>query len=209
MKRLVLRPEALAGLAALSLSACTQPDHSHVFQRMEIQDDKFLPYTENDLFQDGRAMRPLMEGTVPRERLATLAIPHEGGGPSAGQPGTGNYLTKIPVEVTPELMARGHKRFDITCATCHGIVGDGDSMVAANMSLRPPPSLMNYVNRPPGYIFDVITHGHGLMASYANEIPVMDRWGVVAYVQALQRSQTASLDQVPADERGKLTGGTP
>jgi mono/diheme cytochrome c family protein len=102
------------------------------------------------------------------------------------------------------LVELGRKRFDITCATCHGPVGDGDSIVARQMALRPPPSLHLYVDKPPGYIYEVITKGFGLMASYAAEIPVRERWAVVSYVRALQISQASPLDMAPPDERAKL-----
>jgi hypothetical protein len=90
------------------------------------------------------------------------------------------------------------------CAVCHGVLGDGDSQVALNMSLRRPPSLHLYRDRPDGYIFQVISRGFGLMPSYAGSISVHDRWAVVAYVRALQLSQFASVDQLPAELRGRL-----
>jgi hypothetical protein len=72
------------------------------------------------------------------------------------------------------------------------------------MALRPPPSLHLYANKPAGYLFEVITKGFGMMASYAAELPVRERWAVVAYVRALQISQASSLDMAPPDERARL-----
>jgi mono/diheme cytochrome c family protein len=77
------------------------------------------------------------------------------------------------------------------------------------MALKPPPSLMNFADRPVGYIFEVATFGHGLMASYAAELPIKERWAVVAYVRALQRSRTATLEQAPVAERTRLEKETP
>lgn len=57
-----------------------------------------------------------------------------------------------------------------------------------------------------GHFFDVITHGFGAMSSYASRIEVGDRWAIVAYLRALQFSQNAELDDVPADERSELSG---
>jgi mono/diheme cytochrome c family protein len=169
-------------------------------QRMRHQ-PKYLPYEANPLFGDGRAMRTPPEGTVPRERLALGEI--RGGGQDGGA-----YAAKIPIPVTKELILRGQKAFDIYCATCHGYLGDGVSMVASKMGMRPPPSL--HIHRDaPGFYYEVITQGRGLMGSYANEIPPRDRWGVVAYVQALQRSQSARLDEVPPQIRQKLVEGAP
>jgi hypothetical protein len=72
------------------------------------------------------------------------------------------------------------------------------------MSLRPPPTLHKYADRPPGYIFEVITRGFGLMASYAAELTVEERWAVVAYVRALQISQNVPVNTLPADVRARL-----
>jgi len=183
-------------MAALGLlAACGAEDP---LQRMQVQ-PKYVWYNPNPIFADGRAMRTPPEGTVPRERLEKLSI-QSARGPD------GQYLTSLPVKLTPELMAQGRKRFNIVCATCHGLAGDGQSMAARNMALRPPPSihLAKYQGKPPGYFYDVITNGYGLMASYANEISDEERWAVVAYMQALQLSQNATLDKAPAAERAKL-----
>jgi mono/diheme cytochrome c family protein len=176
--------------AVMLLAGCD--DRDIILQRMTIQ-PKYLWYGSNEMFADGRAM------TVPRERLATLGI-------ESGRAENGAYVADIPVPVTQELIEKGRKQFNITCATCHGLVGDGESMVARNMALRPPPNLHlpQYQNRPAGYFYDIITNGYGLMGSYSNEIPVRERWGVVAYIRALQLSQSATVERVPAEQRQKL-----
>ena len=48
------------------------------------------------------------------------------------------------------------------------------------------------------HFYDVITNGHGVMASYANRVEPEDRWAIVAYIRALQRSQWAAQSDVPA-----------
>jgi mono/diheme cytochrome c family protein len=113
--------------------------------------------------------------------------------------------------VTRELLELGRKRFDITCATCHGPLGDGNSIVATQMSLRPPPSLLlqRYVEKPSGYLYEVATKGFGLMASYAAELDVKERWAVVAYIRALQLSQSATVEDVPPAKRGELDAPPP
>jgi mono/diheme cytochrome c family protein len=112
------------------------------------------------------------------------------------------------VPPSAELLARGRKKFDIHCAVCHGVLGDGESQIALNMSLRKPPSLhANARAAGDGWIYQVITNGFGLMGSYATELTVEDRWAVVAYVRALQLSQAASMDQVPPSAREELEGG--
>jgi mono/diheme cytochrome c family protein len=106
--------------------------------------------------------------------------------------------------VTRKLLDLGRKRYDITCGTCHGVLGDGDSIVARQMSLRPPPSLHRYIEKPAGYIYEVATKGFGMMASYAAELTVEERWAVVAYIRALQLSQNTPAADLPADVRQRL-----
>jgi mono/diheme cytochrome c family protein len=108
--------------------------------------------------------------------------------------------------VTAALLTRGRERFDIHCAVCHGRAGDGDSVVASKMSLRAPPTFHSEKLRPytPAQIFDVITNGYGYMPTYSAEIAVADRWAIAHYVKALQLSQHATVDDVPAAERSNL-----
>ncbi len=111
-----------------------------------------------------------------------------------------------PIPVSRKLLELGRKRFDITCATCHGPLGDGNSIVATQMALRPPPSLIKaqYVQKPAGYIYEVVTKGFGLMASYASELTVEERWAVVAYLRALQLAQNTPAAALPPDVRQQL-----
>jgi mono/diheme cytochrome c family protein len=160
-------------------------------------------YSGSEFHSDGMGMREPPKGTVPRERI--VLNPGLASGKIAGPNATETYVTAFPLKVDRPLLALGRKRYDITCGTCHGPVGDGDSIVAHQMSLRPPPSLHLYAQKPPGYIYDVITHGFGMMASYAGELTVRERWAVVAYVRALQLSQATPLDKAPPEAKAKLT----
>jgi mono/diheme cytochrome c family protein len=193
----------MAAWVCLLLSGCAD----EALQRMKKQ-PKGLPYRPSALFDDGRLMRDPPLHTVARERELGSAEWMTGRKASeAGGRPDGPHVQKLPVQVTPELLARGRKRFEITCAACHGFLGDGESMVARNMSLRPPPSLHALGGRPAGYLFEVQTQGYGLMPSFGQELSTSERWAVVAYVQALQRSQRASLQDAPERERAKLISG--
>jgi hypothetical protein len=167
-------------------------------------------YKESAFFDDGLSMHAPPEGTVPRERITGNAPLTTGRLPDGPIQPNGetlpHYVASIPLPVTRQLLALGQKRFNITCATCHGPLGDGNSIVARQMALRPPPSLMtqNYIEKPSGYLFEVASKGFGLMASYAAELDVQERWAVIAYIRALQLSQSASVDQVPPSKRGEL-----
>jgi len=186
MKRLLL-------LSAL----CAACGDTTIFDPMERQ-PKLRPFAANPLYEDGRAMRNPPEGTVPRERQTMRPEL------TTGRDRNGQLVEAIPVAVTKELVLRGRSRFEIHCAVCHGLLGDGDSPVGSQMSLRQPPNLHQLRNVRPGHLFQVATEGYGLMPSYAAELTPQDRWAVVAYVQALLRSQKATLADAPPDIQQKL-----
>jgi hypothetical protein len=180
----------------------------NVLDPMADRQPRAMRYRESHFYADGLSMRGPPEGTVPRERITLnprLTTGREPDGPVQpnGEP-LPHYVTTIPVPVTRKLLDLGRKRFDITCATCHGPLGDGVSIVARQMSLRPPPSLHRYVDKPSGYFYEVISKGFGMMASYAAELTVEERWAVVAYVRALQLSQLTPVAELPANERQRL-----
>jgi mono/diheme cytochrome c family protein len=158
---------------------------------------KVKAYQTNPFFPDDLGMRTPPEGTVPHGPLLPAEVAS-----GLGSDGKPVALSPIPVDV--KMLLRGRARFDVTCAACHGVLGDGESQVALNMSLRRPPSLHAYRDVPDGYIFRVITEGFGLMPSYAAEISAEDRWAIVAYVRALQLSQYATIEQVPPEVRKRL-----
>ena len=111
----------------------------------------------------------------------------------------------FPFEMTRAVMDRGHERFDIYCSPCHSRTGMGDGMIVRRGYRRPPTFHQDRLRQAaPGYIFDVITNGFGAMPDYAAQIPVPDRWAIVAYVRALQRSQQATLADVPTADRVRL-----
>jgi len=179
-------------LAALSLSACRQDMHDQ---------PRFIPLRPSGFFDDGRSERPLIEGTVARGHLNDDLALYTGKGPD------GKPLDTFPFPVTKDVVARGQERFNVYCSPCHDHTGHGDGMVVRR-GFRHPPSyhtdqIRSLAN---GYIFDVITNGFGAMPAYAAQIPVRDRWAIVSYVRALQLSQNASVNDVPAEDRGKLGG---
>jgi mono/diheme cytochrome c family protein len=197
-------PLLVLALAA-SASACID---ENILDPMADSQPRAGRYRLSKFYDDGLSMQAPPEGTVPRERIVQNAPLTTGRLPDGpiqpnGEP-LPKYVTAIPLPVTRELLELGRKRFEITCATCHGPLGDGNSIVATQMSLRPPPSLHKYTTKPSGYIYEVIVKGFGLMASYAAELDVQERWAVVAYLRALQLSQSAPVDMVPPDHRGEL-----
>ena len=192
----------------LAVAALTAACDENILDPMADRQPRAMRYKESTFYADGLSMRAPPEGTVPRERITLnprLTTGREPDGPmQANAEALPHYVTTIPVPVTRKLLELGRKRFDITCATCHGPLGDGDSIVARQMALHPPPSLHRYVEKPSGYFYEVISKGFGMMASYAAELNVEERWAIVAYIRALQLSQLTPVGELPADERQRL-----
>jgi mono/diheme cytochrome c family protein len=187
-----MRIRAAAAALPLLLAACPAWDP---MQRQQ----KYKAYQASEYHADGLAMQAPPAGTVPFHGVSDPAV-------QAGTGPDGKPVARSPLPPTPKLLALGRKRFDIHCAACHGLLGDGESQVALNMSQRRPPSLHLYRDVPDGYLYQVVTQGFGLMPSYAAELTVEERWGVVAYLRALQLSQHAAVDQLPAPIRARLQG---
>jgi mono/diheme cytochrome c family protein len=162
---------------------------------------KYDPYEPSDFFADGMSARPRIAGTVARGE-ADLD-PYLETGKVAGQDGEG-----FPFPVTEDVMNRGHQRFDIYCSECHGRLGDGNGMIPSR-GYRRPPSFHTLTLRAAktGHFFDVMTNGFGAMPPYRTMIPSRDRWAIIAYIRALQTSESATIDDVPADKRAGMSGG--
>ena len=117
----------------------------------------------------------------------------------------GQTVDQFPFAIGREDLTRGQQRFNIYCTPCHGRLGDGQGMVVQR-GLRQAASYHQDRLRQekPGYFYDVITNGFGAMPDYAAQIETDDRWRIVAYIRVLQRSQHATLEDVPPDKRAQL-----
>ncbi len=174
--------------------------------RQDMHDQpKYEPLEASAFFADGMASRHLPEGTVARGHLAADTVFH------TGKDAAGAAVAELPMPATKQLLQRGHQRYDIFCSPCHGRLGDGQGMVARR-GFKQPPSFHEDRLRdsPVGYYVDVMTHGFGVMPSYAVAIPPEDRWAIAAYLRALQLSQRAHLaDLTPADRAAVEAGVKP
>ncbi|MEO6908689.1 MAG: cytochrome c [Abditibacteriaceae bacterium] len=122
--------------------------------------------------------------------------------------GAGAVMTKFPFPITNEVLLRGQERYDIYCVPCHGRTGYGDGMVVRRGFSAPPSYHQARLrNAPVGHFFDVITNGFGAMYPYGDRITPEDRWAITAYIRALQLSQDATMNEVPASERALLKNG--
>ncbi len=183
-----LRAAPLIALAVLS-SSCRQDMHDQ---------PKLEPYEASTFFADGRASRPVVAGTVARGALEEDE--HLFQGRVAGK-----LADTFPFEITREEMLAGRRGYEVFCAPCHDGTGGGNGMIVERGMLRPPSFHVERLRAaPPGHFFDVITNGFGVMYDYSDRIAPRERWAIVAYVRALQRSQNATLDDVPADRRASL-----
>ena len=186
----------------------TQPP-IEVFPDMDHQ-AKYKPQAESKFFADGRADRPIPAGTVPFGRDANHADPaflkaddvHY-----AGKNADGSFVRGFPAEliVNEAFIRRGQGRFEIYCAPCHGKLGDGQGITKSyGMVATPTYHDDRLRTMPEGEIFNTITNGKNTMFPYADKLSPDDRWAVVAYVRALQRSHHATIDDVPLEQRGGL-----
>jgi mono/diheme cytochrome c family protein len=161
----------------------------------------------NPLFADGRAMRAPVEGTVARGRLMDDEHYYTGIVDNT-------WASSFPEAVTLDraFLDRGRERYEIYCTPCHGVSGYGNGPVArrADALLQAtwvPPSSMHddlVRSRTPGHLFNSITQGVRTMPAYGSAVPVDDRWAIVGYIRALQRSQHATIDDVPEGSRVEL-----
>lgn len=173
------------------------------------------PYRGSSFFKDGLSSRQPVPGTVARGLLN--ADSEYFTGKKAGRPGTSAAPTTagpqpsgtnvvagvpqgaaafpddielFPLPVTKDLVVRGKERYEIFCSACHGLTGNGDGMIVRRGFRRAASFNDDRLRQAPvGHFFDAISNGWGAMPSYAPQIPVKDRWAIIAYIRALQLSQ--------------------
>jgi mono/diheme cytochrome c family protein len=182
-------------VAALALAGgCRQDMH---------QAPRYDPLEASDFFADGRASRPIVQGTIPRGFLREDAVYYTGKQGAA-------FVTDVPVAITRDLLKRGQDRYDIYCSPCHGVTGDGNGMIVQRGFKQPTSYHSDRLRaQPAGYIYDVITNGFGAMQDYSAQVAPNDRWAVVAYVRTLQFSRHVKATDLPAADRERLEGKAP
>ena len=187
----------------LLLAGCTRNRPSddppiHLNPNMDAQ-ERYEAQGSSQYFEDGSAMRTPVEGTVARGWLADdIEL-------MTGRNHQGELVSKNPLTVDMALLKRGQKRFNIYCAPCHSKVGDGRGIMIKKGYL-PPPSFDDprLLEMPEGHFFETITNGVRNMPSYKSQVPVRDRWAIVAYLRALQCAKTAKLEDIPAAMRDQV-----
>jgi hypothetical protein len=202
--RLSDSPRRAAPRRALGLAACLLAVVAAAGCRQDMhQAPRYDPLERSDFFADQRTARPVIQGTVARGFLREDEVYYTGR--------QGNvFVQRMPVEVTLDVVKRGQQRYDVYCAPCHAQTGEGDGMIVQR-GMKQPPSFHSERLRQQGdgYFYDVITNGFGAMQDYSSQVAPADRWAIVAYLRALQLSRTATMDDVPEAERGRLEGKAP
>ncbi|MBS2020998.1 MAG: cytochrome c [Deltaproteobacteria bacterium] len=179
---------------AMSSVACVQAEDIDPMMKQA----KYKAYAPSPMYADGRSMRTPPANTIPREKkVGNTEL-------TDGVDAAGKTITGFPMHLDSHTLELGKKKFDIHCAICHGLAGDGVSLVGSQMGLRAPPNLHTKAALTNGHIYEVVKNGFGLMAGYGSDLNVDERWAVVAYVRALQRSQNSRIDDVPPAARGEL-----
>jgi mono/diheme cytochrome c family protein len=185
-----------------------------------VRQPKVKAQVPSDFFADGRGNRMPVAGTVPegyvpplKETTPSIASPYEAvifagkeDYADTGKIGTA-WGNGIPFTVTKATLERGRERYQIQCAVCHGATGAGNG-IATKYGLVGVANLTQKSIRDEedGEIYNTIVNGHATMLGYGAVIQVPDRWAIVAYIRALQRSQNATMNDVPADQRAALQG---
>lgn len=189
-----------APLVLATLGGCTRDGK---FQPVDMWNKSRLkPYEQVNFFDDNRSSRVPPAGTVARGQDRLNESLYYG-----TQNGTLVATNPLFAAATPKdkmaLLERGQERYQVYCQPCHGLAGYGDGMIVKRGFAKPPSYHQTRIrNVTDGYIFDVITNGYGSMYSYGSRVPPRDRWAIVAYIRALQRSQNAKPGDVPAGVDG-------
>lgn len=183
-----------------------------LFPDMDRQ-PKLRPQTLNNLLPGQLSSQLPVQGTVahsvPVNVGGRAVYPYEDHPLNTGRvSGTTNFVETTPLPVTAAALKRGQERYDIYCAPCHGLSGDGKGITTKyGMTVIADLHDMNtrkIVQMTDGELFNTVTHGKNLMGGYAAALGVEDRWAVIAYVRALQRARLATLDDVPEPARKDL-----
>jgi hypothetical protein len=164
---------------------------------------RYKPLAESTFFNDHRASRPKVDGTVARGHLRVDTALY------TGKQGDQD-IDFFPFPITREDLTRGQQRFNIYCSPCHSRVGDGGGLVVLRGFRQPPSYYTDKLRQAPvGHFFDVMTNGFGAMPSYASRVTPEDRWRIIAYIRALQLSEDTKVADLTSEEKAKLATEPP
>lgn len=170
------------------------------------------PAEEDKPAEDKPAAEEPMADAKPAEDKPAEEKPTEGEAPAQPEEPEPNWVKIAPINVTQATLERGRNRYNIYCSVCHGLAGDGDGLVSqralqmAQPTWIPPTNLHTdyLLIQPDGKLYNTITHGIRKMKGYGDQIPAEDRWAIVTYVRALQKTRTGTPEEIPAVEMKEL-----
>jgi mono/diheme cytochrome c family protein len=163
-----------------------------------LKQEKAVPYDNSPTLPNGMVMQHPPDGTLPVDAIVGDPLLSTGAA-------DGHWATAFPRHLDRADVESGRRNFDVFCAPCHGVLGDGVSIVAEKMNLRRPPSLLEARIRgyPVGRVFQTIRGGYGMMPSYAVQLSVADAWAVTAYVRALQTARGVTVSALSPEVRAE------
>jgi mono/diheme cytochrome c family protein len=169
-------------LLLLTVATCAQEDM--------FDQDRPAPWGQFPSLPHDMTMQPPVAGTVARN-APDVPVPQ-------------------PAVITEAMLLRGQQRFNIDCVPCHGAAGDGQGMIVQRGFPKPPALFSDkLLTAKAQHFYDVITNGHGVMYSYADRVPSADRWAIVAYVRALQRTQREPVVSLNEQDKQHLQAAGP
>jgi mono/diheme cytochrome c family protein len=197
-------------LAVAVLAGCRQDMHDN---------PKYKPYRDGGMRQyptgviargslaANPAGPPAEAGTAQQVQMVTAAVPLAAGAMASPTPvPVPKGEDAFPFKLTKEVLDRGEDRFNIHCSHCHGKTGQGDGMIVLRGFKRPPSYTEDRLRQAPAsHFYDVMTNGFGAMPSYSDQVTPEDRWRIAAYIRVLQLSQRADFNNLPADDKSKVT----
>lgn len=187
-------PRLLVGLLLMTLPMAFTGCRQGLYDQA-----KYEPFERSSLFADGTSARPLPAHTVARGYL------REDVGYFTGAIGPNEYRASFPMEITPQVLARGEQRFNIFCSPCHGRAGVGNGMVVQRGYKRPASYMEDWVrSSAPGFFVNVMTQGYGVMPSYASQVPPEDRWAIAAWIRVLQSSRDVPFGELSPEQQAQL-----
>ncbi len=169
-------------LLLLTMATCAKEDM--------FEQQRAVTWSSFSLFRNGMTMQHPVAGTIARN-APDVSVPQ-------------------PAMITQAMLSRGRRRFAIDCVPCHGAAADGQGMIVQRGFPHPPALFSDPLLKAKAqHFYDVITNGHGVMYGYADRVSPTDRWAIVAYIRALQRSQRARVASLSDQDRQSLQQAQP
>lgn len=179
-------------VSILVLSSCHNKRERQVQYMADTDMYNAVPYdtyAADSIFKNGTSAQLPVEGTIARGKIPYDYPNNEAGYQLAKDSLRSPLKFKAPLDsiyrVSKANIIQGKALYNIYCATCHGLKGDGQGdLVKSEKFLGVP----NYKDRviTEGSIYHVIMYGRNIMGSHASQLNAKERWQVTHYVEQLR-----------------------